>query len=301
MAEAEPPLIAVVGPTASGKSVWGLALAEAGGGEIIGADSQQVYRGLDIGTAKPSAEARARVRHHLIDHVDPRERYHLVRFLREARAAIADVRGRGRRPVLVGGTGQYVRALLEGWSAPEVEPDMTLRAELTEQAARHGAAALHAELTAVDPVAATRIDSTNIRRVARALEVYRKTGRPISSWHDERAPLPAVIVAPLLDRTEIDVRVEKRVETMFALGLVEEVRALLTAGVPRDAPGLAGIGYREVVRHLAGEMTQEETVKAVKAATRKLVRRQLAWFRLDDPRIQWLSRVEEARALVGDP
>ena len=298
MSTPEAPLIAVVGPTASGKSAWGPAMAEAVGGEIIGADSRQVYRGLDIGTAKPSREVRARVRHWCVDHVDPRERYHLARFLQEAHAAMADVRARGRRPVLVGGTGQYVWALLEGWSVPAVEPDAEYRHRLQERAEREGAAALHAALAAVDPASAARILPGNVRRVIRALEVYEKTGRPISSWQASRRPIPAIIVGPAVERAELDRRIEARVEEMFRAGLVEEVRALLAAGLPATAPGLESIGYREVCRHLAGELSPAEATAAVRQATRQLVRRQRVWFRRDDPRIQWLPSVEEALARV---
>lgn len=298
MTTPEPPLIAVVGPTASGKSAWGPVIAEAVGGEIIGADSRQVYRGLDIGTAKPSREVRARVRHWCVDHVDPRERYHLARFLQEAQAAMADMRARGRRPVLVGGTGQYVWALLEGWRVPAVEPDAEYRRRLQERAEREGAGALHTALAAVDPAAAARILPGNVRRVIRALEVYEKTGRPISSWQALRRPIPAIIVAPAVERAELDGRIEARVEEMFRAGLVEEVRALLAAGLPATAPGLESIGYREVCRHLAGELSPAEAKAAVQQATRQLARRQWVWFRRDDPRIQWLPSVEEAPAWV---
>lgn len=299
MSAPEPPLIAVVGPTASGKSAWGLAIAEMVGGEVIGADSRQVYRGLDIGTAKPSRAARARVRHWCVDHVDPRERYHLARFLQEAEAAIAEIRAHGRRPVLVGGTGQYVWALLEGWDVPAVEPDSEFRRGLQQRAEREGAAALHGALAAVDPAAAARILPGNVRRVIRALEVYEKTGRPISSWHETRRPIPAVIVAPAVERAGIDARIEARVEEMFRAGLVGEVRSLLAEGLPPTAPGLESIGYREVCRHLAGELSPEETMAAVKQATRQLARRQWVWFRRDDRRIQWLASVGETPALAG--
>ncbi len=290
------PILAIVGPTASGKSAWGLALAERLGGEIISADSGQVYRGLDIGTAKPSPADRARVPHHCLDHGDPRQRYHLARFVREATAALADIRARGRRPLVVGGTGQYVWALLEGWTVPEVAPDEALRAALQARVGHDGPHALHADLAAVDPVAAARIDPRNVRRVIRALEVYRATGRPISAWHDARAPLEALIVAPDLDRAALDARIAARVEAMFAAGLVEEVAGLLAAGVPPEAPGFDTIGYREVLAHLAGRLSREEAIAAVQRATHRLARRQRMWFRHDDPRIHWLPRWEAVLA-----
>ena len=301
---AGPPLLAVVGPTASGKTAWALELAARFDGEVIGADSRQVYRGLDIGTGKPAAADRAAVRHHLVDHVDPRERYHLARFLREARAALADVRSRGRRPILAGGTGQYVWALLEGWDVPEVAPNPALRAGLEARARRDGPAALHAELRHLDPAAAEAILPTNVRRVIRALEVERRTGRRISDWWAARAPIDAVIVAPEVDPAELDARIDRRVEAMFDAGLVEETAALLRDGLPPDAPGLGSIGYREVVAHLAGEGDRAAAVAATQQATRRLARRQRAWFRAADARIHWAPTAGaalEAAATVTRP
>ena len=207
--DASPPLLAVVGPTACGKSDWALALAARVDGEVIGADSRQVYRGLDIGTAKPSLAQRAAVRHHCLDHVEPRERYHLARFLREARAALDDVWARGRVPIVAGGTGQYVWALIEGWDVPEVAPDPAFRAELEARARRDGAAALHEELRRVDAKAAEAILPGNARRTIRALEVLRRTGRPISDWWAARHPIPAVILAPDVDAAELDARIDR--------------------------------------------------------------------------------------------
>lgn len=296
---AEPALIAVVGPTASGKSAWALAIAERLDGEIIGADSRQMYRGLDIGTAKPNRAARERVLHHCVDHVDPRERYHLARFLQEARAALADIRRRGRQPLLVGGSGQYVWALLEGWSVPPVAPDPALREALASRAEREGAAALHAELAASDPEAATRIPPGNLRRVIRALEVQQASSRPISSWHTARDPIPALIVAPQIEPAALEERVAARVDSMFAAGLVAEVEQLLANGLRHDAPGLESIGYREVVHHLRGELSMAETIVAVKHATQRLAQRQRNWFRRDDPRIRWTPCLETAQALAG--
>ncbi len=292
------PLIAIIGPTASAKSAWALDLAEIFNGEIVGADSRQIYRGLDIGTAKPSAQDRARVPHHCIDHVDPSQRYHLARFLADATAAIADIRSRGRRPLLVGGTGQYVWALLEGWDVPPVPPDTDFRAALEARALDEGAAVLHAELALIDARAAQRIPSTNVRRVIRALEVHHLTGRPISSWHDARNPVSAVIVAPQVDRDVLDQRIDARVERMFADGLVEETRALIDAGLPRDAPGLESVGYREVVQHLGAELTLADAIAATQQATRRLARRQWTWFGLDDDRIHWRADVAEARTVI---
>ena len=301
-AKVNPPLIAVVGPTASGKSAWALDLAERLDGEIVGADSRQVYRHLDIGTAKPTGADRARAPHHCIDHIDPRECHHLGQFRREATAAIVAIRARGRQPLLVGGTGQYVWAMLEGWDVPEVPPDPAFRADLEARALQEGAEALHVELASIDSAAAARILPRNIRRVIRALEVYRTTGKPISSWHSTRAPLDAIILAPAFDPIDLDARIDTRVAAMFDTGLVEEVQALLNGtarvALSPDAPGLESIGYREVVRHLQGAMDRAEALEAVRAATRKLARRQRAWFRQEDARIHWCATLEEACAAL---
>ena len=293
-----PPLIAIVGPTASGKTAWSLAIAAALDGEIISADSRQVYRQLDLGTAKPTPAERARIPHHCLDHVDPRERYHLARFLREARAALAEIHARAHRPILVGGTGQYVWALLEGWEVPEIPPDESLRAALTERAAREGPATLHAELAAIDPPAAARILPGNLRRLIRALEVYRASGRPISAWQAIRHPLPAIIFAPRIEAEALLARIDARVERMFEAGLVEETEALLAGGLPQDAPGFAAIGYREVIRHLAGDLTRAEAVAEVQRASHRFARRQRAWFRPQDPRIRWCADAAQALALA---
>ena len=295
-----PPLIAVVGPTASGKTEWAQGLAEALAGEIVGADSRQVYRGLDIGTAKPTPEQRRRVPHHCLDHVDPRERYHLARFLQEARAALAGLHDRGLTPVLAGGTGQYVWGLLEGWDVPQVSPDPEFRAGMERRAHEHGPGALHDHLRTIDPAAAAVIPPGNVRRLVRALEVHHATGRPISAWWQTRNPIEAVIVAPRVDRAVLDARIDRRLETMFAAGLVEETRALLEGGLVPDAPGLASIGYRQVVSHLQGGCTRAEALADAQAASRRLARRQAAWFRPDDQRIRWCDSLDEARGVVAD-
>lgn len=293
------PLIAVVGATASGKTDWALELAGLLGGEIISADSRQVYRGLDIGTAKPSPGRRLDIPHHCLDHVDPRERYHLARFLREARAALADIRARGHSPVLVGGTGQYVWALIEGWDVPEVAPDLDYRAEMEERARRDGAQSLHEALRAIDPDAAQAILPGNVRRVVRALEVHRLTGRRISSWWAARDPIPATIIAPQVDANALDDRIDQRVQQMFTQGLVQETQALLDAGLPSAAPGLGGIGYRQVVAHLNARYDLRTALAETQRATRRLARRQRAWFRAGDPRIQWSPSLDAAREAIA--
>lgn len=282
-------LVAIVGATGTGKSAMALELALRLGGEIVNADSRQVYRGMDIGTAKPAPDDRRRVRHHLYDIAGPRDGYSLASYQRDARAALEQIWGRGAFAWLVGGTPQYVWALLESWQVPEVAPDEALRSELEAFAAAHGWEALHARLASVDPTAAGRIDGRNIRRVIRAIEVYEKSGRPISEWQRKGHPdFEFLLFGIDIDRRALYDRVDRRVEAMFAGGLLEEVRGLLAAGVSPDAPAMSSIGYAEVVRHLAGELSLAEAIERTKIATHRLIRSQDQWFRRDDQRITWV-------------
>lgn len=289
-------LVAIVGATATGKTALALRLAERGGGEIVNADSRQVYRGMDIGTAKPTAEERARVRHWLVDVADPDEVFSLGRFVELAEAALRNCWSRGVLPVLVGGTGQYVWAVLEGWRVPRVPPDRTLRAELESRIAREGLDALVSELQRVDPATAERIDVRNPRRVIRALEIYRVTGQPRSAWQKREPPsFEAIIIGLACERQELYRRIDTRVDAMLAAGLVEEVRGLVKRGYGCDLPSMSGIGYRQVCQHLAGELTLEEVAERMKTETHRLARMQHAWFRRDDPRIRWID------VTAGDP
>jgi len=282
-------LIAIVGPTASGKSAAALELARRVGGEIVNGDSRQIYRGMDIGTAKPTPDEQRIVRHHLYDIVDPTDDYSLGIYRRDARATFDDIWARGAFPLLVGGTGQYVWALLEDWTVPEVSPDAGLRAELTAFASERGTEALHQRLAAVDPVAARRIDARNVRRVVRAIEVFAHTAVPISTWQTKgTADFERMVFGLDVEREAIDARVDGRVEEMFAAGLVEEVRRLIDRGVPPGARAMSSIGYRETVRYLRGELAIDEAKELTKRATRRLARRQRQWFRRDDPRITWV-------------
>lgn len=282
-------LVAIVGATGTGKSAIALELAQRLGGEIVNADSRQVYRGMDIGTAKPSAADRRLVRHHLYDIADPREGYSLVAYQRDASAALEQVWGRGAFAWLVGGTPQYVWALLEDWQVPEVAPDEALRRELEAFAAVNGWEALHARLAAVDPLAAERIDGRNVRRVVRAIEVYEKTGRPISDWQRKGTPdFEFLLFGIDVPRAELYPRVDRRVDAMFAAGFIEEVQVLLDAGIPPGAPAMSSIGYAEVVRYLRGEVPLAEAIEKTKIATHRLVRSQDQWFRRDDSRITWV-------------
>ena len=282
-----PPVVAIVGPTASGKSAWALQLAEQLDAEIVSADSRQLYRRLDLGSAKPTAAQRARIPHHCLDLRDPAEPISLAEYLREARDAIADIQRRDRLPIIAGGSGQYVWALLEGWIVPPAPPDPEFRAQMTQQAESHGAPALHRQLAEIDPQAAAQIEPNNLRRVIRALEVHHLTGRPISSWQQQREPLPFAAFAPAHPQQSLDDRIDQRTAHMFRDGLVDEVAALLREGVPADAPGFHAIGYREVLAHLRSELSLLDTVAAVARATQRFSRRQRAWFRPNDPRIRW--------------
>jgi tRNA dimethylallyltransferase len=283
-------LIAIVGPTATGKTALAVALARAIGGEIVGADSRQVYRRMDIGTAKPTPEERALVPHHLLDVADPDEPFSLAQYLELATAALEDIWARGRQPLLVGGSGQYVWALLEGWTVPRLPPQRELRRSLEERAAREGAEALHQELVQVDPQAAAGIDPRNVRRVIRALEVYQATGCPISFWQEKAPPSwDALILGLTCPRDELYRRIDVRVDGMIAAGLVDEVRGLLAMDYSRELPSMSGIGYREVGQHLAGELDLPAAVACIKTATHRLARQQATWFRRDDPRIRWVD------------
>ena len=293
-------LVAVVGPTAAGKSALALTLARRFGGEIVNADSRQVYRGMDIGTAKPSPDTRTLLPHHLYDIADPADAYSLALYRRDALATLEDIWFRGELAWLVGGTGQYIWALLEAWQVPDVAPQPPLRVELAAVADRDGPEALHARLRAVDPEAADRIDARNVRRVIRALEVYEVTGRPISDWQARGVPdFDFRILGVQCEEKELIWRINRRTEAMFASSLVEETQALLDAGVPPDASALSSIGYAEALREICGEITRDKAIELTKRSTRRLARRQRQWFRPQDRRIAWASDADEAaRALA---
>ncbi|NLD44358.1 MAG: tRNA (adenosine(37)-N6)-dimethylallyltransferase MiaA [Chloroflexi bacterium] len=294
-------VVAIVGPTAVGKTALSLRLAQALGGEIVSADSRQIYRYMDIGTAKATAAERAAVPHHLIDVVPPDERLTLANYQALATQAIEDIWARGRLPMLVGGTGLYVRALLEGWTIPEVPPKPLLRARLQEEADRDGAAALHARLAAVDPVAAARIDARNVRRVIRALEVHAQTGQPASRQQGKVPPDYAVFrIGLTMPRDALYRRIDARIEAMMAAGLEAEVRWLAAQGYTWNLPAMSGLGYKQIGQYLRGEVSLEEAVVLIKRHTRRFVRQQYNWFRLDDPSILWYNIAESNdEALLG--
>lgn len=283
------PLVGIVGPTAVGKTALAVGLAAHLEVEAVSADSRQFYRGMDVGTAKPTREERAALTHHLIDIADPDETVGLAQFLRLARTAIYDIAARGKLPLLVGGTGQYVHALLEGWQAPDVPPDPELRADL-ERRARHDPQGLWAELLALDPDAAEFIDPRNLRRVIRALEVCLKTGEPFSSLRQRIAPPYRVLQFGLtLERSALYARADARVHAMMAAGLPAEVEGLLAAGYGWDLPAMSGLGYRQFRPYFEGRATLADVALRIQLDTHDFIRRQYAWFGLKDPGISWLA------------
>jgi tRNA dimethylallyltransferase len=288
--ERRSPLVVVVGPTAAGKTELAIQLASALGGEIVSADSRQIYRGMDIGTAKPTSVERAQVPHHLLDIVDPDQVVTLAEYQALAYDAITQVQARGNTPFLVGGTGQYVRAIIEGWSIPAVAPDLALRTELEAYARDNGAEALHAWLDDVDPAAAARIDYRNVRRVIRALEVCLVTGRPISELQAKHPPpYRFTQLGVTRPRSELYARIDARVDRMVASGLVAEVRQLADAGYCSELPAMTGLGYRQIGLYLRGEVTLEEAVALIKKGTRRFVQQQYNWFPPEDPTIHWVD------------
>jgi tRNA dimethylallyltransferase len=289
----KPPLILIVGPTAVGKTELAIQLAERLNGEIVSADSRLFYRGMDIGTAKPTPEEMRRVRHHLIDIADPDEILSLAVFQQKATEAIADIHRRNKLPLLVGGTGQYVRAVTQGWSPPEVKPDERLRTGLEQLKQDKGIYWLHDKLERLDPQAAAKIDARNYRRTIRALEVILTTGRKFSEQRgQEESPYRLVTVGLTRPRAELYERVDQRIEMMFAHGFLEEVRGLLAKGLSPTLPTMSAIGYRECIRVIQGKLNEEQAKAAIRRATRVFVRRQANWFKEADPSISWF-KVEE--------
>lgn len=281
-------LILLVGPTAVGKTEIAIQLAEQLNGEIVSADSRLFYRGLDIGTAKPTAAERARVPHHLIDVANPDETWSLAQFQGAAREVIADIHARGKLPFLVGGTGQYVRAVTEGWSPPEVKADEKLRGELEKMKDERGKNWLHDRLKSLDPEAVENIDARNVRRTIRALEVIFTTGRKFSAQRGQvESPYRLITIGLMRPRAELYARVDERIESMFAAGFVEEVRGLLEKGYSTDLPSMSGIGYRECAGVVKGQLSAEQAKVRMRHDTRVFVRRQANWFKEGDPSIRW--------------
>lgn len=287
------PLILIVGPTAVGKTEFAILLAERLRGEIVSADSRLFYRGMDIGTAKPSKSDRNRVPHYLIDISDPDEGVSLAEFQQLAGSSIADISSRGRVPLLVGGTGQYVRAVTQAWHPPAVEPDHGLRSILEGMDRTVGGQLLYRRLRAMDPEAAAAIDPRNRRRTVRALEVILKTGKRFSAQQGSGVALFDVLALGLKrPRPDLYARVDARIDAMFAAGLLDEVSRLLAGGYGEDLPAMSAIGYRQCVEVLRGQKTVEDAKADMRRLTRVFVRRQTNWFRESDPDIRWFDAAD---------
>ena len=286
------PHAALVGATATGKSAIALELARRDPSwELVTVDSMQVYRGMDIGTAKPAPAERAEVPHHLLDVADPWEDYDVARYQADARAAIADIEGRGRRALLVGGTALYLRAVVDDLRLPGQYPDV--RAELDADPDTEG---LHARLATLDPAAAARMEPSNRRRVVRALEVTLGSGAPFSSFGpglDQHPPTPFALVAVWRDHPDLDRRIHERYDAQLAAGFLDEVRSLTTGERPLSRTAAQALGYKELAAHLAGEVTLDEALELARTRTRRFARRQEKWFRRD-PRVAWVD-------VAGDP
>jgi tRNA dimethylallyltransferase len=289
-------LILLVGPTGVGKSDIAIQLAERIGSEIVSADSRLFYRGMDIGTAKPTLADRMRAPHHLIDIAEPDEILSLAVFQQRAHEAILNIQARHRLPLVVGGTGQYVRAIAQGWMPPEVKPDPRLRQEL-ENIARTKVNSmneksaedwLHDKLGSLDPVAADKIDARNFRRTIRALEVILMTGRKFSEQRGQaNSPYHVITIGLTRPRPELYTRIDERIDSMFQAGFLDEVRGLLAKGYTAGLPSMSAIGYREGIEVVEGKIDLEAAKVKMRRATRIFVRRQANWFKSDDPEIKW--------------
>lgn len=299
LAESKQPLIIILGPTAVGKTELSIELAESLDGEIISADSRLFYRGMDIGTAKPSRLEQTRVPHHFIDIADPDQIWSLEMFQKQVHRTISDISVRGRVPFMVGGTGQYVRAVLEEWDIPRVAPNHEMRHVLNNWAQEIGTDGLHNRLKQLDPAAAEQIDPRNLRRTIRALEVILLSGRLFSTQKTRRPTRYRILQIGLTrPRSELYARIDARIDTMLSAGFAEEVQVLLDAGYSSELPSLSAIGYRQMVEYLQGNIELDEAVTVMKRSTRKFVRRQANWFRLDDPNICWFQMGPETKKSV---
>jgi tRNA dimethylallyltransferase len=289
-------LVAIVGPTGIGKTRLALNLAKKFDGEIISADSRQVYRYMDIGTAKPTPEEIASVPHHLIGIVDPDEEFNLAIFREQASRVIEDIQRRGKLPFLVGGTGLYIKAILENFHLPGGSPDRDLRYNIENNADDKTIDDLYAKLVIEDPDAAAKIDRRNVRRLIRALEVHAKAGKAFSQLGTKEPPaFHSFTIGLTTDRAELYRIVDRRVDSMIEQGFIQEVKGLINKGYDFKLPSLSGIGYRQIGQYLQGKITLETAVQQIKTGTHKFIRHQYAWFHLTDERIHWFDtgRVED--------
>ncbi len=298
----ERPLVVIIGPTAVGKTEAAIQAAQALDGEILSADSRQIYRYMDIGTAKPTPAQQVMVPHHLIDVVAPDVAFNVRDFQEQATALIAEIQARGRLPMLVGGTGQYISATIEGWQFPSVAPNKELRAELEAYAEVHGWEALLERLRQHDPVTAADIDGRNIRRVVRALEVCIESGRPYSELRQKKPPGYTIktIGLTLEDRAKLYERADLRIERMIEAGFIAEVQALIERGYSWELPAMSALGYLQIGYYLRGEMSLDDALQKLRRATRTFIRRQYTWFRKYNADAVWLeSDVDVADNLIA--
>jgi len=291
------PLVAIVGPTAIGKSSLALELCQALNCEIISADSRQVYRYMDVGTAKPTKEEQALVPHHLIDVVDPDEDFSLALYQSKALETINDIQRRKKTAFLVGGSGLYVWALLEGWRIPPVAPDPALRRGLEARAKIEGGEKLYNELKQTDPAAAERIDPRNVRRVIRALEVSLQ-GTPFSQLQMKHPFVDSIIIGLTTNRADLYRRIDDRVDNMINRGLVAEVESLVTRGYGFDLPSMSGLGYKQIGLYLQGKTDLHTAVQQIKFDTHGFARHQYNWFRLKDKRINWFEAGKDTNQAI---
>jgi tRNA dimethylallyltransferase len=282
-------IIAIVGPTGVGKSNLAVQICQKINAEIVGADSRQVYRFMDIGTAKPNKTEQSLVRYHLIDIINPDESFSLAEYQHQCKSVIDDIYNRNKLPLLVGGSGQYVWAIIEGWDIPRVIPDIEYREMLEKKAAEIGKEELYRELQAIDSEAAARIDASNVRRVIRALEIAGNTVGNQSRQRNKKPIYDVLIIGLTTPRDELYRRIDARVDSMIAKGLVDEVQGLLDRGYSADLPSMSGIGYKQVGMFLKGEISLDLAIQQIKNETHRYVRNQYNWFKLKDDRIKWFD------------
>jgi tRNA dimethylallyltransferase len=292
-------VLVIIGPTSVGKTDLSLTLAEKLSGEIISADSRLLYKGMDIGTAKPSKEERDRVPHHLIDVADPSETWSLARFNQVVIAQIEKVLSMGKLPIIVGGTGQYIRSLVEGWEVPEIRPDVRLRSVLENWGENIGAFELHHKMSIMDPESGKVIQPQNMRRTVRALEVMFITGKRFSDVRKKTIPkFDYKLIGLIRPRDELYMLIDTRIERMFEMGFVPEVEELLKKGYRSDLPSMSAIGYGEIAKFLQGEISLEEAKGIMKRKTRQFVRRQANWFKPDDALIEWFEMTPDPMEFI---
>jgi tRNA dimethylallyltransferase len=283
-------LVAIVGPTAIGKSNLSIQIAQAFNGEIINADSRQIYRYMDIGTAKPSKAEQGVVPHHLLDIINPDEAYSVALYQASAYTVIDRILEANKIPVMVGGSGQYIWSVIEGWQIPQVEPDYAFRDSLQSKAEENGVYSLYRELSEIDPAAASRIDPNNLRRIIRALEIHHKTGNKPSKLQTKKGvPFPVLIIGLTAYRHNLYTMIDRRTDRMVADGLIDEVKNLLSMGYTAGLPSMSSLGYRQILTYLNGEMHLDAAIQKIKFETHRFARSQYAWFHISDNRIKWLD------------